>query len=181
LELFADQPRGSVLDIGAYDGTTFSNTRALIERGWGGVLVEPEPAAFLKLFELYKDRADIRLVNACAGVDFHLTRFWHTADMVGTTDEEHYTKWQGCAAYDGMYYVACVPVWDLYATAVPDLVNIDVEGGSARLAIHMLVRGLAPRVLCVEHDGLAQRILEQAVVYGYREVTRNGENLILAR
>lgn len=37
---------GTFLDIGANDGITFSNTRALAERGWKGVLVEPSPKAF---------------------------------------------------------------------------------------------------------------------------------------
>lgn len=37
---------GTFLDIGANDGITFSNTWALAERGWKGVLVEPSPKAF---------------------------------------------------------------------------------------------------------------------------------------
>lgn len=40
---------GTLLDIGANDGITFSNTRALVELGWSGVLVEPSRTAFLKL------------------------------------------------------------------------------------------------------------------------------------
>lgn len=44
---------GAFLDIGANDGETFSNTRALAERGWKGVLVEPSPKAFEKLKSLY--------------------------------------------------------------------------------------------------------------------------------
>ena len=181
LEFFADQPRGSVLDVGAADGVTFSNTRALIERGWGGVLVEPEPAAFLKLLDLYKDRSDIRLVNACGGDTFYLTRFRRTADLVSTTNEQHYQKWRKSADYTGIYYVATVPVGDLFAAAAPDFVNVDIEGDSARLVMGMLARAMLPRVYCVEHDGLAEQILKLAAPFGYREVLRNFENLIIAR
>jgi FkbM family methyltransferase len=44
---------GSLLDIGANDGITLSNSRALMERGWRGNFVEPSPAACKRLSELY--------------------------------------------------------------------------------------------------------------------------------
>lgn len=44
----ATQP-GTVLDIGANDGVTLSNSRALVELGWNAVLVEPAEIAFRKL------------------------------------------------------------------------------------------------------------------------------------
>lgn len=40
---------GSLLDIGAFDGITFSNSRALLELGWVGVLIEPDPWNLQKL------------------------------------------------------------------------------------------------------------------------------------
>ena len=45
LEYFQDKYKGKVLDIGANDGITLSNSRALIEKGWDGVLIEPAPSA----------------------------------------------------------------------------------------------------------------------------------------
>jgi FkbM family methyltransferase len=41
--------KGTVLDIGANDGITLSNSRALVELGWNAVLVEPAETAFAKL------------------------------------------------------------------------------------------------------------------------------------
>lgn len=43
--------RGTFLDIGANDGVTLSNTRALALLGWSGILVEPAPMAYRKLLE----------------------------------------------------------------------------------------------------------------------------------
>ena len=43
LEAFAEKSDGRFLDIGAYDAKLLSNTRALYERGWSGVMVEPSP------------------------------------------------------------------------------------------------------------------------------------------
>lgn len=44
---------GTFLDIGANDGVTLSNTYALSQRGWSGVLVEPSPKAMQRLTETY--------------------------------------------------------------------------------------------------------------------------------
>jgi len=40
---------GHFLDIGAFDGITFSNTYELVKRGWTGVMVEASPRTFIKL------------------------------------------------------------------------------------------------------------------------------------
>ncbi len=42
LDYFGDF-KGRFLDIGAYNGVDLSNTRALLELGWTGVMVEPNP------------------------------------------------------------------------------------------------------------------------------------------
>lgn len=52
LKYFGDF-RGTVLDIGANDGVTFSMSRALIELGWRACLVEPASIPFQKLTALY--------------------------------------------------------------------------------------------------------------------------------
>jgi hypothetical protein len=43
------------LDIGAWHPTIFSNTRALIELGWRGVIVEPSPGPFINLMRACMD------------------------------------------------------------------------------------------------------------------------------
>src|SRR5215831_897933 len=48
-QLIADDTPTVLVDIGANDGICGSNSRALIEKGWGGVLLEPLPRPFEKL------------------------------------------------------------------------------------------------------------------------------------
>jgi len=43
------------VDVGAFDGITFSNTRRLYETGWKGVCIEPVYENFQKCDALYKD------------------------------------------------------------------------------------------------------------------------------
>ena len=53
LDLLKDQPVGRLLDIGAFDGKTFSNSLALFEKGWSGVVVEPNPESLVALIKLH--------------------------------------------------------------------------------------------------------------------------------
>lgn len=50
---------GTFMDIGAYHPMTFSNTRALFERGWSGVMVEPSPGPFMNLLMACSKCGDI--------------------------------------------------------------------------------------------------------------------------
>lgn len=61
------KPRSMVFcDVGAYDGVTSSNTRALFDLSWSGILVEPHPFSF---YELTKNCPKNRctLVQAAVG------------------------------------------------------------------------------------------------------------------
>jgi FkbM family methyltransferase len=53
-----------VVDVGAYDGRTMSNSYYFIQKlGWKGLLVEPLPANFELLTALYKDKPSVICVN----------------------------------------------------------------------------------------------------------------------
>lgn len=57
----AGETVGRFLDVGSWDPITFSNTRALFELGWSGVMIEPAPGPMLEL---------LRCCTKCAvGVD----------------------------------------------------------------------------------------------------------------
>src|SRR5690349_15581536 len=51
--------QGTLLDIGANDGKTLSNSLALIEHGWKAVLIEPDADAFGKLIELHGTNSNV--------------------------------------------------------------------------------------------------------------------------
>ena len=46
-------PEGYCCEFGAWDGIHLSNTRALMQRGWHGLLIEPDPARFSALLKTY--------------------------------------------------------------------------------------------------------------------------------
>lgn len=52
---------GVLVDIGAADGVTHSNSKWLIEQGWSALLVEPNEYNFNKLVNLHKDNHKVIL------------------------------------------------------------------------------------------------------------------------
>ena len=54
---------GNLVEIGAFDGKTNSNSLLLIEHGWNAVLVEPSPAAFDKILKLHRKNEKVHLFN----------------------------------------------------------------------------------------------------------------------
>ena len=64
--LLSNHPFPLVVDVGANDGLTYSNSRTLIECGWAGILIEPNPHSFKKLKELYDGWSSKVMCVECA-------------------------------------------------------------------------------------------------------------------
>src|SRR5688500_5079046 len=58
---------GTFADVGANDGVTLSNTRALSELGWRGIFVEPSPKAFERLKRNYEGLKGFYFYNVALG------------------------------------------------------------------------------------------------------------------
>lgn len=60
--LFSKKQKGTFLDIGAYDGISFSNSYFFEKhRNWSGICIEPNPVVFERL----KDNRNCYLENCC--------------------------------------------------------------------------------------------------------------------
>lgn len=176
---------GRFLDIGAYNPKLFSNTRALFERGWGGVMVEASPGPFLDLMIEYGECERVELVCAAVGVapKSRLVRFHHSEAGVGTSNDAHYQKWRDKAEFEGRFFASVITIGDLIVQFGIDFdfVNIDVEGESAEVFLRALNARLRPKCFCVEHDGRQEELTRVALLHGYCQEDLNGENVIFAR
>ncbi len=161
---------GRFLDIGAFDGITFSNTRPLADLGWSGVCVEPSPPAFCHLMRNYEGNDKVELVNAAivggpplgfGAREVHqpiVQEFFcntadaSSADMLSTLREDHRNKFQ---AYPfRKILIPGITWWDLFGAPCDrhfDFVNIDVEGINDQVFMAMPV-GLSCEMICIELD-----------------------------
>src|SRR6188768_2156012 len=101
LDHFNGKTDGCFMDVGAYQGTTFSNTRALAELGWSGVCIEPSPPAFWGLMQNYKGNTVVKLVNAAISYkETGLIEFADSGgDAVSTTSAAHEKLWSAARTF----------------------------------------------------------------------------------
>lgn len=175
---------GVFLDIGANDGVTFSNTRALVDLGWRGVHVEPGAAAFAKLKQ--------NLPNACAYQvavsDQDGEAAFHESDansrhMVSSLVESERQKWS-CYTFAEVQ-VETVTVASLLEGAElsqVDFLSIDAEGSDLLIFCQFDLSALGVRLVCVEHNGSDIAPFDaHAASHGMKRIFINAANCIYAR
>lgn len=169
---------GSFLDLGAYDGITFSNVYALIEKGWKGVCVEASPKVFTKLQSNLKD-FNVELLQACVSIDQESIVDWFDNDeATATYIDDNVRKWQKQTPFTRMKMptIKVDRILDHFGTEF-DFVNIDIEGNSSQIFEHLYDRLRHVKMFCVEHDGRVSQIVKCAT--DHKLLNHNGENLIL--
>ena len=173
-------PMGRFLDIGAYDGVTFSSTRALAERGWSGVYVEPDPKIVERLRENTKYFAtDIHAV--AIGNTPGNAMFYSCDDMVGSLDVSHVAKWS--RNNNLTFTPIVVPVWTIQKLEETvgtkfDFVNLDVEGLNWSIFQQFNWNVWRPKVVCIEYDNHLHEICDVLRRHGYKIVYVSPENVV---
>lgn len=186
VEALANVPKGRFLDIGAYDGKTFSNTLRLVELGWSGVCVEPSPTVFPALLKLHGNNPAVTLVNCAVGVDDDWLEFYDSGgDALSSSSQDHVAKWTTMANVKfTKYKLQTVSFNRLLSTFGYDFdfINLDVEALNWQLFQGLPLENLKQlKVICVEHDGKYEAIKQLTMPYGFGVVSLNGENIILKR
>jgi FkbM family methyltransferase len=174
---------GKLLDVGAYCTEAFSNSRALIEQGWQGVLVEPSPIPFMKLANAYAGNSNVVLVNAAVSPDKAKLVKWFDSngDALSSTSPLHVAKWEAAKVKFTVFYVYLLPMIDLFDQFGFnfDFINIDVEGANMDMFQALPWPALTgTRILCVEHDGRQLEMKALAARYGFHPLSLNAENII---
>lgn len=193
LEYFKGQ-NGCFLEIGAFSPFTFSNTRALVELGWSGQYVEPSPKCFDEFIKEYsdigkfdfKEKQVIILSNYAVGSENKTIKFYDSeGDAVSSTSLQHKEKWE--AGYSVKFKeieVQMISMERLLNESIFtfDFLNLDVEGTNIELF------NLIPdwfwtdlKMICIEHDSQIDYIIGKLQPFGFKELHRNGENLIMAK
>lgn len=182
--MFGDH-KGLLLEIGAWNPRDLSNSRLLIERGWEAVLVEfsPMPVHCLAMEYGYNDK--ITIIQAAVTANGQpITQFDITENALSTATAEIKDKWAKAINYYSKLWVQTLSMPELlsrfFKDRQPDYVSIDTEGTSVDLAMALLETNCRPPVLVVEFDNALARITEKAQGAGYRVVSTNETNVILA-
>lgn len=177
---------GNLLDIGANDGITFSNSRKLLELGWSGELIEPAQIPYNKLKTLYKDNKKVKIHNiAISDLRGELT-FYSSGQHVGNGDTDLLStlsitdkqKWENSTIYQESK-VQSFKWIDFYNWQIYDFINIDAEGYDLSILKQMDLKELGCKCLCIEHNGHQYNdIMRELRRYNMKTLLVNNENLI---
>jgi hypothetical protein len=190
---------GNLLDIGAYDGETYSNTRAIMLGfpNWKGVFVEPSSYSFYKLFTLYQlepSRAELvnsliveeeQLLNSVLA-EFYDSPTQSPASSIHINNVNRFVSKvdvNGLSVDPRKIFVGKVGLKELFRklnNCSFEFINVDVEGNSAKLVLQDWFNPLnyGCKIICIEHDTLIQPLCDKFNSFGYKTIGYTGENLI---
>jgi FkbM family methyltransferase len=172
------------LDIGAYNGITFSNTYAMLEgENVVGIYYEPDKAIYKDLVTNLGHQDHLRLYNEAVGLEAGVFKWYDSGgDMVGTINPEHAEKWGSQISFQTQSTVNVIDVAMLLERHGDNFtfINVDVEGFSGNLFLEMFPKYPNCRIWCVEYD---DRLHDIKAVIGdnYEVLEINGENIIFAK
>ncbi|HIJ71780.1 MAG TPA: FkbM family methyltransferase [Planctomycetes bacterium] len=181
-KIFGNAP-GKFLDIGANNGITFSNTRRLLELGWNGVCVEPDPFAFGDLVKNNANGEKVVLINAGMNIQRGLCKFHIFNDtLLSSLNADQEQTWH-THSKRGEIYINTVTWDDIFKITGTgfNFVNIDAEGVSVKLLSTFPFEQLLPNMFCVEHDGDYGSIHKILKDKGYREYHTNSLNCLYVK
>ena len=192
---------GRLLDIGAFDGETYSNTRAIMLKypKWRGVFVEPSAYSFYKLFKLYQEepsRAELfnmivseeNEINGSSFVEFYDTPTHSAASSIQISNVHRFISKvdnNGLSIDPRKIFVGKIGLRELlkaFGGSNYDFINVDVEGNSAKMVLQEWFNPLnyGCKIICIEHDNQIQPLCEKFNNLGYNVIYHNDENLIFA-
>lgn len=188
LDYFGAKADGMLLEVGAFHPTRLSNTRALLERGWSGMLCDMSPFSLGQLVRAYEGNERVRVVGGVITVEASgPASVWLVAPdeargrdgAVSTTEAWHRDRWAGQGHVP--YVCATISLPELYAMLPNkvDMVSIDTEGTSMTLAMAFDWERFAVDAVVVEHDG--SDALIGRLVQTHEVAAVNAENVVLVR
>lgn len=161
---------GFFVDIGAFDGICYSNTRALWERGWSGILVEPDPVSFARLKANYHGAPRVKLINAAIVAVTGPTAFYRHTDpqRIGwhSTNLDWVDTWPAgtvdVTTANGMKFS------DLALPRSIDFLSIDAEGSDYDI-LRSIPDTVRPRLILLEVDkaGIREKVEPEMDRRGY--------------
>lgn len=184
--------KGTLLDLGANDGMTFSNSLKLIELGWFAHAVEPSPTAYLKLKELHKGNKRVKTYQTALSNENKTFTMYNSGTLLGKDDtslvstliKDEVKRWKNIVKFEEIEIEAIDFKTFLAKTKQKtfDFVSIDIEGMDWIVLQQMDLTALGVKMLIVETNGIEnQKFIDYVEKHDLKLKARNGENLIFTK
>lgn len=187
--------KGTLLEIGANNGSELSNSLLLIEKDWCAHLVEPA-SVFHDLHLLHSYNAKVICHNlAIADVHGLVTLYESGAHVPGGSDralvsslkKAETERWSLAGVKFEAVEVNTLPFdafWELTGFAQFDFISIDAEGYDKMILKQMDLGLLGCKCLVIEHngdEGLKTDFCAYCEPFGLKPALVNRENIIFVK
>jgi FkbM family methyltransferase len=192
LEYYKDKTDGVLIEIGAFESKKFSNSRALIEKGWTAYLIDASPFCISKLFEEYKENSKIHIIQSIVTKtkESGLISFWDSPfSAFSSTNKDNLKRCHKSAEeFDKKtreIFLSSISINEILEfvkkrEGTVDFLSIDVEGFSAELSLEVDLNIVKPSCMCIEHDKSYEKIIRK-FWNDYEKKLINLENLIIVK
>lgn len=186
---YFDGYRGVLIEIGANDGVTLSNSRQLIENRWIAFLVEPDRKAFERLDKLYAKHPNVTLFNCAIGDKDEMVTLYASGEhlkngdtgLLSSVSMAETKRWRATTDFNPETVVMRT-YKALFENHKFDFISIDAEGFDVTILKQIDLSHT--KCLCVEWNSnptAFKEIVNYCAPYGLHIAKQNAENLILTR
>jgi FkbM family methyltransferase len=197
--LFGIEDSGTLVEVGAFDGLSFSNSVGLLNRGWTGLLVEPIPTFARKCRDRNIANPKVRVIEKAVSNELGLINIQVAGPMSSSSSEliSEYERqeWSQNAVTSEVIQVETITLDELLKTEeIPqefDLLIVDVEGYETKVFEEFSIEKWMPKVIIVElsdfHPSLNTHKFEHfhlsnRIIYsGYSVVYKDAINTIFVK
>lgn len=182
---------GNLLDVGANDGITLSNSYDLIKLGWRATLIEPVKKSYNVAAKLHKSNNLVSVLNVGIGQSSVATTIFESANhikggkdygLVSTIVRKEKEKWSEVFFVESEIQLKTFS--DLNLKDSYQFISIDCEGMDLEVLMQINLTDVGCECICVEHNS-DTNVLNEIVKYcsGFglnKQLLFNAENVILA-
>jgi len=199
--LFGRRSDGTFVEVGAYDGETFSNTSCLADLGWRGLYAEPVEESFRLCRERHRRNPRVSVLNTAIGPEETMIRFWDNGPFstgsLAETEMNAANGWSTGAAVREIEVPQIRLDRALTEAGIEpgfDLLVVDVDGMEEAVFGSFELAKWRPRCMIVElieltpafagQDGLiaaSARVRDLIQRAGYETVYRDNGNTVFRR
>jgi FkbM family methyltransferase len=174
-EFFRGSPSGFFVDVGANAPQRWSQTWAMEQRGWAGVLIEPQPDLAAELRQ--QRRARVYAVACSSPANSGKTMRLHLAGIFTSLNPDFYVS--------GMHRHGSIDVpimtldeilADAQAPTPIDFISIDVESHEVEVLSGFDLARWRPRLIMIEDLAKNLRVHRYLQEHGYKWFRRSGLN-----
>jgi FkbM family methyltransferase len=183
---------GTLLDLGANDGRTFSNSLRLIQKGWNAVLVEASKKAFDRCAKEHDGNDKVQCINIGVADRVGKLVFHESGEHIGqgdhalvsTFDSRELARWDESQSFTKteINVVDYNTLMDMSKWIDFDFITMDIEGMETVVLPEMDLTNC--KCICIEYNmngDLLKYYTSIVSKFGLKEIFRNNENVIYGK